>query len=205
MDEVTVRLLSEDEWSQYRAIRLAALEESPHAFSSSHAEEMSHSEQDWRANLRRAHRLLAERGGRPVGVVSVGPAEEEESADLFGLWVTPAARNTGVAWRLVEAASGEALKQGWIHLYYWVGSQNGRAIGFAANFGFRPTSQRRLAGVPCAECGEHEEVALVLVLPGDLGVPNAMGPRLVSRPGPVNNLVDNDSAEDSAERAGRLG
>ncbi|MDN5762953.1 MAG: GNAT family N-acetyltransferase, partial [Microlunatus sp.] len=163
MKEITVRVLGEDEWSDYRAIRLAALEESPEAFSSSHAEEANHREEDWRAAVRRAHRLLATGGDdAPVGVVSVGPAEEEQSADLFGLWVTPAVRNTGVAWRLVEAAAAEALREGWIHLYYWVGTQNGRAIGFATNFGFRPTSRRRSARVPCGECGEHEEVALVL-------------------------------------------
>ena len=190
MESVTVRVLGVDQWREYRAIRLAALKDSPHAFSSGFDEEMTHGEGQWRACMVRAHRLLAERDGAPVGVVSVGPtADEEGSADVFGLWVDSAVRNTGVAWRLVEAACDEALRSGWGHLYYWVGSQNGRAIGFASNFGFRPTSHRRTARTPCADCGEHQEIAMVLPLPRDAGVPNPMGPRLISQPGPAGDVV----------------
>lgn len=188
MESVTVRVLGVDQWCEYRAIRLAALKDSPHAFSSSFDVEMAHDEQRWRACMVRAHRLLAERDGGPVGVVSVGPtADEEGSADVFGLWVTSAARNTGVAWRLVEAACDEALQSGWGHLYYWVGSQNGRAIGFASNFGFRPTSHRRTARTPCVDCGEHQEIAMVLSLPSYAGVTNPMGPRLIGQPGPAGD------------------
>ncbi len=122
MDTVTVRVLGVDQWREYRDVRLAALKDSPHAFSSSLDEELTHDEQQWRACMVRAHRLQAERDGAPVGVVSVGPtADEEGSADVFGLWVDSAARNTGVAWGLVEAACDQALKSGWEHLYYWVG------------------------------------------------------------------------------------
>jgi GNAT superfamily N-acetyltransferase len=188
MESVTVRVLGVDQWREYRAIRLAALKDSPHAFSSGFDEEMTHDEQQWRACMVRAHRLLAERDGVPVGVVSVGPtADEEGSADVFGLWVTSAARNTGVAWRLVEAACDEALRSGWSHLYYWVGTQNGRAIGFASNFGFRPTSHRRTARTPCVDCGDNQEIAMVLSLPRDAGVPNPMGPRLIGHPGPAGD------------------
>ena len=190
MESVTVRVLGVDQWREYRALRLAALKDSPHAFSSSLDEELTHDEQQWRACMVRAHRLQAERDGAPVGVVSVGPtADEEGSADVFGLWVDSAVRNTGVAWRLVEAACDEALRSGWGHLYYWVGSQNGRAIGFASNFGFRPTSHRRTARTPCVDCGEHQEIAMVLSLPSNAGVPNPMGPRLISQPGPAGGGV----------------
>jgi hypothetical protein len=89
MESVNVRSLGVDQWRQYRAIRLAALKDSPHAFSSRFDDESNQGEQLWRACMVRAHRLLAERDGVPVGVVSVGPtADEEGSADIFGLWVT---------------------------------------------------------------------------------------------------------------------
>jgi GNAT superfamily N-acetyltransferase len=190
MESVTVRVLGVDQWREYRALRLAALKDSPHAFSSGFDEELTHGEEQWRACMVRAHRLQAERDGAPVGVVSVGPtADEEGSADVFGLWVDSAARNTGVAWGLVEAACDQALKSGWGHLYYWVGTQNGRAIGFASNFGFRPTSHRRTARTPCVDCGEHQEIAMVLSLPSNAGVPNPMGPRLISQPGPAGGGV----------------
>ena len=60
------------------------------------------------------------------------------SADLRDLWVTPEARNTGVASRLVQAAADQAMRDGCTKLYYWVSTENGRAIGFA--------QQRRLPG-----------------------------------------------------------
>lgn len=186
MTEITVRVLVEHQWREYQAIRLAALRESPAAFDSSYAEELHHDEAQWRASMVRAHRLLAERDGNPTGVVSVGPSHnEDDSVDLFGLWVRPEARNTGIAWRLVDAAAEQAIKNGRTHLYYWVSNQNGRAIGFATNFGFRVTSRRRRARVPSEEFGE-QEIALVLPLMRDTagGVPNPTGPRLSARPGP---------------------
>lgn len=113
MESVTVRVLGVDEWSQYQAMRLAALKDAPQAFSSRFDEEAELGEQHWRECMVRAHRLLAERDGVPVGVVSVGPAADEEgSANVFGLWVTSDARNSGVAWRLVEAACEEGTNGG---------------------------------------------------------------------------------------------
>lgn len=80
MKNVNVRALGVDQWREYRAIRLAALKDSPHAFSSGFDEEMTHGEEQWRACMVRAHRLLAERDDAPVGVVTVGPAADEEGS-----------------------------------------------------------------------------------------------------------------------------
>ncbi len=41
MAEITVRALSEDEWDEYRSIRLEALRESPEAFVATYAERAS--------------------------------------------------------------------------------------------------------------------------------------------------------------------
>ena len=88
--------------------------------------------------MTRSYRLLAERGQLPQGIVSLGVYDEDPSAaEVFGLYVVPEARGTGVSWRLVEAAAALATQNGYGQLYYWVGTDNGRAIGFAKNFGFR--------------------------------------------------------------------
>jgi ribosomal protein S18 acetylase RimI-like enzyme len=184
MVATTVRVLSEADWQEYRAIRLTALQEAPDAFASTYREESQLDEPTWRSAMVRAHRLLALRGTNPVGVVSVGPvADEEGAADVFGLWVAPEVRNTGVAWQLVEAAAQQAVHDGATRLYYWVSTENGRAVAFATNFGFRVTSQRRTARVSHSEFGD-QEVAFALSLASDAGVPNPMGPRLRARPGP---------------------
>ncbi|MEO6412473.1 MAG: GNAT family N-acetyltransferase [Pedococcus sp.] len=175
MSDITVRVLGEDEWEQYRSVRLSALEESPEAFVASADEERAFEEDLWRKRMRRSQRLIAEQEGAPVGVASIGQARQdgekdnEKVAELFGLWVAPAARGTGVASQLVQAGADAARQQGRSHLAYWVGADNGRAVAFASGFGFRPTDSRR----PMRVKGEDDdEVAMVLPLGEDRGVPN---------------------------------
>jgi ribosomal protein S18 acetylase RimI-like enzyme len=107
-----------------------------------------------------------------------------QSADLCDLWVTPEARNTGIASRLVQAAADQASRDGRTKLYYWVSTENGRAIGFASNAGFRVTTERRTTRIENREFGD-QEIAFVLSLASDPGaVPTSTPSRLTSKPGP---------------------
>lgn len=173
MSDITVRALGEDEWERYRSVRLSALEDSPEAFVATLDEEKGYDEEFWRARMRRSRRLLAEVDGVPVGVASVGQTSEEnpDIAELFGLWVAPASRGTGVATQLVQAGADAARRDGKTHLAYWVGSDNGRAVAFASGFGFRPTDSRRPMRVRNGDEAE-EEIAMVLALGADRGVPS---------------------------------
>ena len=108
---------------------------------------------------------------------------DSQAADICDLWVTPEARNTGVASRLVQAAADQAIKAGRTKLYYWVSTENGRAIGFASNAGFRVTSQRRTTQVENKEFG-NQEVAFVLSLverPPCRGHLDTLSPNLQAR------------------------
>lgn len=165
MADNTVRALTEDEWDQYRSVRLAALEESPEAFVASHSEEAAFDEDFWRLRMRRSQRLLAEVDGVAVGTASLGAMATDEGshAELFGLWVSPALRGKGIATDLVRAGAKAAAEQGSSHLYYWVGTDNGRAVAFASGFGFRPTDKRRPVRVE-SEADGDEEIAMVLSL-----------------------------------------
>jgi GNAT superfamily N-acetyltransferase len=186
MTEIAVRVLDESEWSLYRAVRLRALAESPDAFTATLAEESDREEQFWRDRMTRSYRLLAGRGSVSQGIVSLGPYEQDPSAaEVFGLYVVPDARGTGVSWRLVEAAAALAAQKGYAQLYYWVGTDNARAIGFAKNFGFRTTSYRRPSRGADLEQGE-EEIAMMLSLEPDASSsPNPSSGRAASREGPL--------------------
>lgn len=186
MTEITVRVLDESEWSVYRDVRLRALAESPGSFTATLAEEADRDEQFWRDRMTRSHRLLAERGSIPQGIVSLGPYEQEPSAaEVFGLYVVPEARGTGVSWRLVEAAAALATQQAYLQLYYWVGTDNGRAVGFAKNFGFGTTDYRRPARASDPEPGE--EIAMVLSLETDATLaPNPTSRKPATREGPLS-------------------
>jgi len=130
-------------------------------------QEQQHDEQYWRGQMRERRRLVVERHGQVLGVATVTRlVDEPGAADVSGLWVAPEVRHTGAASRLVELAAELAAEDGCSKLYYWVGSENGRAIGFALNAGFRGTSRRRTAATEDPEFGD-QEVALVLNLSGD--------------------------------------
>ncbi len=173
MKETTVRVLEESEWTLYRDVRLQSLTDSPDAFSARLAEEADQDEQFWRERMTRSHRLLAERKGVPQGVVSVGPYENDPAAaEVYGLYVVPDARHGGVAWRLVEAATSVATRLGAERAYFWVGTDNPTAIGFANNVGFRVTGHRRPARTSDLERGD-DEMAMVLPLqPDKTSTPN---------------------------------
>jgi len=164
MSEIDVHALGEEDWQQFRDIRLAALRDSPDAFVASAAQEAALGEDEWRERMRRARRLVAECDGSPIGVVSLGQGDPEHSCtgELFGLWVAPEGRGTGVAWKLVEAGAAQARADGHKNLGYWVGTDNGPAVAFASSFGFRPTGTRR----PMRVANEVDgSVEMVMVLP----------------------------------------
>lgn len=165
--QISIRALDEGEWETYRSVRLAALKESPEAFVATYADESRQDEQFWRDRMQRASRLLAERDGEPEGIVGVRQySEDPEIGEIFGLWVRPESRGSGVARRLVEASAAQAKSDGRTQVYYWVGTENGRAVAFASSFGFRPTSRRRPMRMANEVDGE-QEAALVLPLRGD--------------------------------------
>jgi len=185
VSETIVRILTDDDWYAYRALRLAGLQESPEAFVDLYADEVAHSEECWRSRMRRASRLLAERDGIPRGIVSCEvDGDDPALANVFGLWVDPATREARVAWQLMEAVARLATAQNRTHLYYWVGTENTRAMAFAINFGFRPSTDRRPARIQRAEFGEME-IAMVLSVGSDpAAAPNPWMSSFGSRSGP---------------------
>jgi GNAT superfamily N-acetyltransferase len=185
---ITVRRLADSNWAQFRQVRLDALHESPEAFSATRADEEALSEVAWLERVRRSPRFLAERDGAVLGTASVGRhrtqgdgseealledltqvglSESANIAEIYGLWVTPAARGTGVATALVDAACQQARDDGRSHIVYWVSTSNGRAVAFASGLGFRPSDSRRpMRGVGHVD---EEEIAMILALGLDRG------------------------------------
>lgn len=169
MGEITVRLLGEADWREYREVRLAALQDAPEAFVARFEDEASYGDEFWHERMVRARRFIAERGDEQVGVVCLGPhGDDRRAAEVFGLWTAPSVRGERVAWELVSAAARKAEGEGHRLLYFWAGSDNAAAIGFASIFGFRPTEERRAVRVADGAVQEDaDEVAMVLALTND--------------------------------------
>jgi len=186
MNDISITVLAEADWPRYRTARLGALKESPQSFTATLAEEEDRDEQFWRDRMTRSRRLLAERDHQPQGIVSIGPYAPDPSAgEVFGLYVFPEARGSGVSWALVEAAQALATADGYRQLYYWVGVDNPRAIGFAENFGFRLDHHRRPARASDIGLGD-QEIAMIMPLGNDsTSVPNPTSGRAATREGPM--------------------
>ncbi|OLL75739.1 acetyltransferase [Pseudonocardia sp. Ae168_Ps1] len=156
---ITVRELEPDDWRTWRALRLAALAEAPHAFHSRLEDWLGAGEQEWRDRLAAPNRhLVADLDGRPCGQVVAVPPDETGTADLIALWVAPHARGTGAAEALVSAVLDRAGGWGAGRLALHVVVGNERAAALYRRLGFvdlgpieRPdgiTEHRMERGVP---------------------------------------------------------
>ncbi len=107
-----VRPFAPEEWTVLREVRLAALRDSPAAFLSTYEDTKDRPEPSWRAWPDRGVALGVWLDGQPVGMVGVATmAETPRDADLFAMWVAPAARGTGAADALVRGAIDWAVRE----------------------------------------------------------------------------------------------
>lgn len=100
-DVVVVTRVDPEDWQRLRAVRLAALAESPEMFGSTLAKEEAFDEAEWRRRAARAATFLAARDGVDVGIAGV--YEFADGWSVAGMWLAPAARGTGVLEALVDA------------------------------------------------------------------------------------------------------
>jgi ribosomal protein S18 acetylase RimI-like enzyme len=144
-DGVIVRQLLPDEWEALRDIRLRALADAPDAFGSTLSEEVARGDDAWRDWASRLDRVIvvAERGGRLVGLASGGPAPGgDRAAGLYAMWVDPQARGTGAAPRIVALVEDWARAAGYGQISLGVTMTNGRAIAFYERLGYVDTGGR---------------------------------------------------------------
>lgn len=141
----TIRRLDPDEWPRLRDLRLRALADAPDAFGSTLARERDRPGDRWRQWITSPERtlLVAERDGRLVGMASGGPARVgERIAGLYGMWVEPDARGTGMAAALAEAVVRWARERDYPAIALGVTTTNARAIALYRRLGFRDTGER---------------------------------------------------------------
>jgi GNAT superfamily N-acetyltransferase len=148
-EQIVISRVSPDQWETYREVRLAALTESPEAFSSTVERELAFPEQLWRDRMGANVTLLAWLDSRPAGTVTVLPAGVIPDVNgfagawhLVAMWVDPSARRLGVGGQLVSAALGAAKAGGAPALLLWVVETNDRARSLYERLGFRATGHR---------------------------------------------------------------
>jgi GNAT superfamily N-acetyltransferase len=144
----------------FRAIRLASLQEAPHAFGSTYEAEVGASEDRWRHRLSDRTRFVAEVDGKVVGTVGAGPGEFDGAAALTALWVDPGFRGRGVGSALVDAVVDWAKVKGFNQVLLWVTEVNENAQRLYERHGFARTG--RMVEVRPREPAVEYEMAKVL-------------------------------------------
>jgi GNAT superfamily N-acetyltransferase len=137
VDRVRVRSADVHDAKALRAIRLEALSDTPEAYGSTYEDSLKWSRLRWRWAAKTWNYYLGEFDGVVSGMASGGMNEEHPGTWwLYGMYVTPRARGSGLADQLVEAVSSWAREQGAPELFLHVTSSVARARAFYKKMGF---------------------------------------------------------------------
>lgn len=143
-----------------RAVRLAALAESPSAFGSSLAREQGFEDEDWREWTRGVATFLAFHDGAPIGMAAGIDGDEDCERSLVAAWVHPDHRGRGVASDLLAAVKRWARDDGATRLTLWVTRTNEAAVQLYRRHGF--TKSGKSKPLPSNTALVEDELALEL-------------------------------------------
>ena len=134
---IDVRIVSSDDWSLWRDLRLKALSDAPDTFGATLADWESADERRWRRRLAEGPlNVVAVTDEQAVGQASGTALNDDERVELISMWVAPEARGTGVAEALIEAVSEWARRLGAVAVRLSVRQANERAIRLYQRTGF---------------------------------------------------------------------
>jgi GNAT superfamily N-acetyltransferase len=141
---VDFRTLTPDDWTVVREVRLRALADSPHAFTSTYDREVSFDESTWRDRARTCQWFVASEEGEPVGVAGGvdGWSGDPATRELVGMWVAPSHRGHGIARRLLDRVAEWGRSEGASRLGLAVRQGNDDARDAYSRMGFRPTGEK---------------------------------------------------------------
>ena len=140
---LTVRRIRSDEALHLREIRLAALDDAPEAFTTTHAEMIDQPVAFWvdrvetNASGVAAATFVAEGDHGWVGMVAgFHPDPDDDAVELVSMWVTPDGRRAGAGQALVEAVVDWAQAIGAPSVGLWVVRGNDPAVALYERCGF---------------------------------------------------------------------
>lgn len=148
---VSVRPVCAGEGEQLRELRLRALRDTPHAFASSHQLEVAQPDSYWSdlaSASGRAHDalvLVAVRDRRWIAMAASRWFDQPSGiAQLWGMWVEPAARGCGLGRTLVSGVASWAAARGAVVLRLGVTDPAAEVASFYERLGFKRTGETKL-------------------------------------------------------------
>ena len=164
---VAVERIRPEQWRQLRAVRLAALADSPGAFLRTLAEEAAYPDDEWQR--RASERAVGDDGASFLAFVDREPAgvvggyrrpEEPSTVELVAMWSDPRHRRAGVGRALVDAVVAWAHAGGADRVVLWVMRGNDAARTFYESVGFTCTDD--IIPMPDDPCREEQRMVLRL-------------------------------------------
>ncbi|MGP5307476.1 GNAT family N-acetyltransferase [Vreelandella alkaliphila] len=148
MKNFNIKVLTPEGWALYKSVRLESLKDSPDSFGATYEQESVLSDSDWQARLDLNARglvafpLVAEQGGWAVGLAwGVIHAPEVETAHIYQMWVSPAARGQGIAKALLGKIKTWAIDKECECLALGVTTSNEAAASLYRSSGFMVMGQ----------------------------------------------------------------
>lgn len=141
------RILAED-WPLLKHVRLAALADSPDAFSATLDQANAYEDQVWMTRAeagssgdRQATFLLTDQN-HGLGMITGIPAVVSPRAcQLVSTWVAPTVRGRGYGAQLVSTLVDWATDAGYGYMQLWVTTTNKGAVRLYESAGFTPTGE----------------------------------------------------------------
>ncbi|WP_322070683.1 GNAT family N-acetyltransferase [Paraburkholderia bannensis] len=139
---LTIRTLTENDVDAFRAMRLHAAVDTPFAIVPTHEEESRWTREENLARVRETDQQAvfgAFDGDTLIGITGWRREQREKFAHkslVWGVFVDPAYRRSGIARRLLESAIARAEASGVEQVQLSVGAQNPRAQTLYSSLGF---------------------------------------------------------------------
>ena len=144
---MAIRIVQDEEWERARELRLRALADAPEAFAGSLEEEERVSESAWRERVApsdsRVWFVEATDDDEFVGMAVGALDEPSKTAYLFGMWVEPGRRRSGIGKRLVETVIEWGRARGAVRIELEVNALTSPAVALYQACGFAPTGHSR--------------------------------------------------------------
>lgn len=138
---IKIRPFESNDAELLKTVRLEALQDSPHAFASSHDEVKDLPASYWldivqcKGNYENSKSFVGEDRGKPIAMAACYP-ETNDTFRLIAMWVNSSSRSNGVGSTILKFIESWASSQGAKELVAAVYSDNPTAIGFYSNQGF---------------------------------------------------------------------
>jgi ribosomal protein S18 acetylase RimI-like enzyme len=144
---MAIRVVQDEEWERARDLRLRAVADAPEAFTRSLEEEERLSESAWRERIAPSHSRVwiveATNDDEFVGMAVASLDDPSKTAYLFGMWVEPESRRSGIGKRLVETVIEWGRARGAVRIELEVNELTRPAVALYQACGFAPTGHSR--------------------------------------------------------------